>query len=68
MEKCTRAPLAGNFVQLQEINLWLYTRKNAQVITNLQQISSNAVPNNLSSGCDALLVPSLLIDNLLQGC
>jgi hypothetical protein len=51
-----------------------YTRKNAQVVTNLQQTCSNAVPTTCQQGVFALLVPSLLtscqrlVDNLLQGC
>jgi hypothetical protein len=51
-----------------------YTRKNAQVVTNLQQICSNAVPTTCQQDVFALLVPSLLtscarlVDNLLQGC
>ena len=49
-----------------------YTRKNAQVVTNLQQTCSNAVPTTCQQDVFALLVPSLLIscqpfvDNLLQ--
>jgi hypothetical protein len=51
-----------------------YTRKNAQVATNLQQTCSNAVPTTCQQDVFALLVPSLLasfqrlVDNLLQGC
>ena len=51
-----------------------YTRKNAQVVTNLQQTCSNAVPTTCQQDVFALLVPSLLtscqrlVDNLLQGC
>jgi hypothetical protein len=56
--------------------LWkmVYTRKNAQVVTNLQQTCSNAVPTTCQQDVFALLVPSLLtscqrlVDNLLQGC
>ena len=50
-----------------------YTRKNAQVVTNLQQSCSNAVPTTCQQDVFALLVPSLftscqrLVDNLLQG-
>ena len=49
-----------------------YTRKNAQVVTNLQQTCSNAVPTTCQQDVFALLVPSLLtncqrlVDNLLQ--
>jgi hypothetical protein len=52
----------------------LYTRKNAQIVTNLQQTCSNAVPTTCQQDVFALLVPSLLtscqwlVDNLLQGC
>ena len=51
-----------------------YTRKNTQVVTNLQQTCSNAVPTTCQQDVFALLVPSLLtscerlVDNLLQGC
>jgi hypothetical protein len=51
-----------------------YTRKNAQVVTNLQQICSNAVPTTCQQDVFALLVPSLLtscqrlVRNLLQDC
>ena len=50
----------------------VYTRKNAQVVTNLQQTRSNAVPTTCRQDVFALLVPSLLtscerlLDNLLQ--
>jgi hypothetical protein len=50
------------------------TRKNAQVVTNLQQTCSNAVPTTCQQDVFALLFPSLLtsyqrlVDNLLQGC
>jgi BTB/POZ domain-containing protein 7 len=37
-----------------------YTRKNAQVVTNLQQTCSNAVPTTCQQDVFALLVPSLL--------
>ena len=49
------------------------TRKNAQVVTNLQQTCSNAVPTTCQQDVFALLVPSFftscqrLVDNLLQG-
>jgi hypothetical protein len=48
-------------------------RENAQVVTNLQQICSNAVPTTCQKDVFALLVPSLkscqqLVGNLLQGC
>jgi hypothetical protein len=49
------------------INLHDYTCKNAQVVTNLQQICSNAVPTTCQHDVFALLVPQL-VDNLLQGC
>jgi hypothetical protein len=51
-----------------------YTRKNAQVVTNLQRTCSNAVPTTCHQDVFALLVSSLLtscqrlVDNLLQGC
>ena len=51
-----------------------YTRKNAHVVTNLQQTCSNAVPTTCQQDVFALLVPSLLtscqrlVENLLQGC
>ena len=44
-------------------NLCVFTydaRKNAQVVTNLQQICSNAVPTTCQQDVFALLVPSLL--------
>jgi hypothetical protein len=50
------------------------TRKNAQVVTNLQQTCSNAVPTTCQQDVFALLVTSLLtscqrlVDYLLQGC
>jgi hypothetical protein len=45
----------------QGINLDLiYSRKNAQVVTNLQQTCSNAVPTTCQQDVFALLVPSLL--------
>jgi hypothetical protein len=62
----------------------VYTRKNAQVVTNLQQTCSNAVPTTCQQDVFALLVPSLLAtcykvvelnrlvpscsDNLLSSC
>jgi hypothetical protein len=36
-----------------------YTRKNAQVVTNLQQTCSNAVPTTCQQDVFALLVPKL---------
>ena len=53
-----------------------YTRKNAQVVTNLQQTCSNAVPTTCQQDVFVLLVPSLLttcqrlVDNLIAatGC
>jgi hypothetical protein len=59
---------------LKEIVSMAYTRKNAQVVTNLQQTCSNAVPTTCQQDVFALLVPSVLtssqrsVDNLLQGC
>jgi hypothetical protein len=50
------------------------TTRNAQVVTNLQQTCSNAVPTTCQQDVFAVLVPSLLtscqwlVDNLLQGC
>ena len=52
----------------------IYTRKYAQVVTNLQQTCRNAVPTTCQQDVFALLAPSLLtscerlVDNLLQGC
>jgi hypothetical protein len=49
------------------------TTRNAQVVTNLQQTCSNAVPTTCQQDVFALLVPSLLtscerlVHNLLQG-
>ena len=49
------------------------TTRNAQVVTNLQQTCSNAVPTTCQQDVFAVLVPSLLtscqwlVDNLLQG-
>ena len=37
-----------------------YARKNVQVVTNLQQTCSNAVPTTCQQDVFALLVPSLL--------
>jgi hypothetical protein len=51
-----------------------YIRKNAQVVTNLQQTCSNTVATTCQQDVFALLVPSLLtsyqrlVENLLQGC
>jgi ABC-type uncharacterized transport system fused permease/ATPase subunit len=51
----------------------VHTYKNAQVVTNLQQTCSNAVPTTFQQNVFALLLPSLLTscqrlaDNL-QGC
>jgi hypothetical protein len=55
-------------------SLNIMTRKNAQVVTNLQKTFSNAVPTTCQQDVFALFVPSLmtrcqrLVDNLLQGC
>jgi hypothetical protein len=49
-------------------------KTNAQLVTNLQQTCSNAVPTTCHQDVFALLVPSLLtssqrlVDNLLQDC
>jgi hypothetical protein len=54
--------------------LYTCTSKNAQVVTNLQQTCSNAVPTTCQQDVFALLVPSLLtscqrlVDKFLQGC
>jgi hypothetical protein len=54
--------------------LFKYTRKNAQVVTNLQQTCTDAVPTTWQQDVFALLVPGLLascqrpVGNLLQGC
>jgi hypothetical protein len=51
-----------------------YTRKNAQVVANLQQACSNVVPTTSQHDMFALLVSSLSTscqrhaDDLLQGC
>ena len=51
-----------------------YTRKNAQVVTNLQQTCSNAVPKTCQQDVFVLLIPNMLtscqrlVGNLLQGC
>ena len=48
-----------------------YTRKNAQVVTNLQQTCSNAVPTTYQQDVLALLVPSLdslIADKLSTAC
>jgi hypothetical protein len=37
-----------------------YTRKNAQVVSNLQQTCSNAIPTTYQQDAFVLLVPSLL--------
>jgi hypothetical protein len=41
-----------------------YTRKNAQVVINLQQTCSNAVPTTCQQDVFALLAPSLLTTQL----
>jgi hypothetical protein len=54
----------------------VYLRKNAQVVTNLQQTCSNAVPTTCQQDVFALLVPSLLttcykvveLDRLVTSC
>jgi hypothetical protein len=52
----------------------VYTRKNVQLVTNMQQTCSNVVSTTCQQDVFALLVPSLLtsyqrlVDNLLQGC
>ena len=57
-----------------EVSDVLYTPKNTQVVKNLQQTCSNAVPTTCQQDVFALLVPSLLtsfqrlVDDLLQGC
>ena len=54
--------------------LRVYLREKAQVVTNLQQTCSNAVPTTCQQDVFALLVPSLLtscqrlVDNLLHSC
>jgi hypothetical protein len=71
----TRKILAELLILLAELLMFFrYTRKNAQVVTNLQQTCSNAVPTTCQQDVFALLVPSLLtscqrlVDNLLHGC
>jgi hypothetical protein len=60
--------------RIPSTGITLYTRKNAQVVTNLQQTCSNAVPTTCQQDVFALLVPSLLtscqrlVDKLLQDC
>jgi hypothetical protein len=62
----------STYIKYTEI--YLYTSKNAQVVTNLHQTCSNAVPTTCQQDTFVLLVPSLLtscqrlVDNLLQGC
>ena len=54
--------------------LMVYTRKNAQLVTNLQQTCSKLAPTNLLQDLFALLVPNLLTScykhapGLLQPC
>jgi hypothetical protein len=70
-------------VSLISAHLWAtpfirlkYIRKNAQVVTNLQQTCSNAVPTTSQQDVFALLVPSLLttcykvveLDRLVTSC
>jgi hypothetical protein len=63
-----------SFTSQLSVIVSIYTRKNAQVVTNLQRTCSNAVPTTCQQDVFALLVPSLLtscqrlVDNLLQGC
>ena len=64
--------LAGQSIPSTNSTDIRYTRKNAQVVTNLQQTCSNAVPTTCQQDVFSLLVPSLLascqrlVDNLLQ--
>jgi hypothetical protein len=66
--------LAGQSIPSTNSTDIRYTRKNAQVVTNLQQTCSNAVPTTCQQVVFSLLVPSLLascqrlVDNLLQAC
>jgi hypothetical protein len=61
-------------VEGKDVGHQFYTLKSAQVVTNLQQTCSNAVPTTCQQDVFALLVPSLLtscerlVDNLLPGC
>jgi hypothetical protein len=67
-ETSEHVPLVG-----RSVRCLIYTRKNAPVVTNLQQTCSYAVPTTCQQDVFALLVPNLLtscqrfIDNLLQG-
>ena len=57
----TYLELQHNFIDLLEYTAReLYKRKNAQVVTNLQQTCSNVVPTTCQQDVFALLVPSLL--------
>jgi hypothetical protein len=50
---------------LQDVRfLRVYTGKNAQVVTNLQQICSNTVPTTCQQHVFAPLVPSLFVNGL----
>jgi hypothetical protein len=46
---------------------YYYTRKNAQVVTSLQQTCSNCCSNNLSTGC-VRTACSQLVDKLSTAC
>ena len=67
--KCLKKELLQELTDIKQLG---YVRKNAQVVTNLQQTCSNAVPTTCQQDVFALLVPSLLtscqrlVDNLLQ--
>ena len=62
-------------MRLARLIIITYTRKNAQVVRNLQQTCNDAVPTTCQQDVFALLVPSLLrqacsnlLTSLLQAC
>ena len=52
---------------LNHSQFFTYTRKNAQLVTNLQQTCSKLCWNNLLTGCARTGCPKL-VDKLLQAC
>jgi hypothetical protein len=72
LQTCYKLCVFTRVCMIHEILRVKYTRKNAQVVTNLRQTCSNAVPTTCQQDVFALLVPSLLtscqrlVENLLQ--
>jgi hypothetical protein len=55
-----KSPMMSRDRQIPRPRVTRYARANAQVVTNLQQTCSNAVPTTCQQDVFALLVPSLL--------